>query len=165
MTAVFNARMRAEAQYGVDAVCSEFHVRPEDLAGLDRSQRVAWPRLVAYYVLRERFNWALVDIGALFGRDHSTVFMGAKRVGVKTAAVKVDRELVEAIVSAAQVAARASVPVAEAARAGDVAWEALERGIAQLDATIAEATAERDRLSSALSALNVTSTGHLRWAA
>jgi len=148
--AVFNARMQAEAQSVVDAVCTEFHVQPEALAGNGRSQRVAWPRLVAYHVLRERFGWSQGDIGGLFDRDHSTVHHGIARVARQIAAVKVDREVVAGIVFAIA----AKVSEVETERASDVAREALERGIAQLDATIAEATAERDRLSAALAALS-----------
>jgi chromosomal replication initiator protein len=65
----------------LDAVSAYFQVRPAQLAGKGREQRVAHARQVAMYLLREDSGLALVEIGRILGkRDHTTIIYGCKKV-------------------------------------------------------------------------------------
>ena len=65
----------------LDAVSGFYQVRPAQLAGKGREQRVAHARQVAMYLLREDAGLALVEVGRILGkRDHTTVIYGCKKV-------------------------------------------------------------------------------------
>ncbi|MGC9521395.1 MAG: chromosomal replication initiator protein DnaA [Anaerolineae bacterium] len=65
----------------VRAVGTFYDVTPEELRGSRRTRRIAQPRQVAMYLLREETDASLPQIGAeLGGRDHTTVLYGYERV-------------------------------------------------------------------------------------
>ncbi len=65
-------------------VASFFGVKIEDLKGKRRTQKVALPRQVAMYLMREMGGLSLVEIGrALGGRDHTTVLHGWQKIGAQ----------------------------------------------------------------------------------
>ncbi len=68
----------------VKAVGSFFGVTPEELRGSRRTRRIAQPRQIVMYLMREETDASLPQIGAeLGGRDHTTVLYGYERVRVR----------------------------------------------------------------------------------
>ncbi len=62
-------------------IANEFGVTLEELLSQSRSQRVAFPRQVAMYMLREESELSLPKIGELLGgRDHTTVMYGHEKI-------------------------------------------------------------------------------------
>lgn len=58
----------------INAVCSYFNVKMVDLRSKKRTKSISYPRQVAMYMLREKLNMSLQEVGSIFGgRDHSTV--------------------------------------------------------------------------------------------
>ena len=65
----------------IDAVCRYFDLSEEALLSRSREKRVAYPRQLAMYLMRELAHRSLVEIGeALGGRDHSTVHHGWRKM-------------------------------------------------------------------------------------
>lgn len=144
--------MNTDAHAVVDAVCATFHVQPSGLMGGSRSSRVTWPRLVAYYLLREHLGWTYADIGAVFGRDHATVCHGVQRVAARCRVARVDREIVEDAAAAMQQRRSEGEPEQASATARAGIQESIER----IDALVADALARRAALVVALSAIDTT---------
>jgi chromosomal replication initiator protein len=66
----------------VDAVACAFGLTSESLLGRERTRKVALPRQIAMYLMREEANISLPQIGeALGGRDHTTVMYACDKVG------------------------------------------------------------------------------------
>jgi chromosomal replication initiation ATPase DnaA len=63
----------------VCAVAEEFGLRPSELKRRDKSKRVARPRQVAIWLMRER-GMVLTEIGGAFGLHHTTVLHGLRAV-------------------------------------------------------------------------------------
>ncbi|MEX1021734.1 MAG: chromosomal replication initiator protein DnaA [Dehalococcoidia bacterium] len=64
-----------------DIVCRYFDIDREGLLSPSREKRVAYPRQIAMYLMRELAHRSLVEIGqALGGRDHSTVHHGWRKM-------------------------------------------------------------------------------------
>ena len=64
----------------IEAVCGYYGLGPEDLLSRSRERRVARPRQMAMYLMREVAKRNFAEIGAaLGGRDHSTVHYGWSR--------------------------------------------------------------------------------------
>lgn len=62
-------------------IVAEHHKMPVGaLLSPRRFQRIAWPRQVAYYLMRSTTSASLRVIGKRFNRDHVTVFAGARHV-------------------------------------------------------------------------------------
>ncbi|HNT74838.1 MAG TPA: chromosomal replication initiator protein DnaA [Anaerolineae bacterium] len=79
------------------AVALYYGLDQSDLRSAERSRRVAQPRQVAMYLMREETNASLPQIGAeLGGRDHTTVLYGYERVRVK---IEQDAQLKREIMS------------------------------------------------------------------
>ncbi len=57
-----------------------FNVNPTALKGKQRKREILIPRQIAMYLLRDLTKLSLDEIGAYFGRDHSTVLNAIKRV-------------------------------------------------------------------------------------
>jgi len=58
----------------IDAVCKYFNVKMADLRSKKRTKSISFPRQIAMYMLREKMNMSLQEVGSIFGgRDHSTV--------------------------------------------------------------------------------------------
>ncbi len=65
----------------LQVVADAFGIPKEDLLGRDRSRRVALPRQVVMYLLREESKISLPQIGeTLGGRDHTTVMYGCEKI-------------------------------------------------------------------------------------
>lgn len=74
----------------IDRVAAAFGVKPKDVTGSCRQRAVLVPRQVAMYLTREVAKLSLPQIGAAFGRDHSTVLHAIRKV---EAAMKDDAKL------------------------------------------------------------------------
>ncbi|MGE3962460.1 MAG: chromosomal replication initiator protein DnaA [Dehalococcoidia bacterium] len=65
----------------MDIVCRYFDIDRDGLLSTSREKRVAYPRQIAMYLMRELAHRSLVEIGhALGGRDHSTVHHGWRKM-------------------------------------------------------------------------------------
>lgn len=65
----------------VDVVCRYYKVDPRVIRGKARDREIVLPRQVAMYLMRQKTQASLVDIGReLGGRDHSTVLHGCDRI-------------------------------------------------------------------------------------
>jgi len=65
----------------IETVCRYFDIDQESLLSKSREKRVAYPRQIAMYLMRELAHRSLVEIGdALGGRDHSTVHHGWRKM-------------------------------------------------------------------------------------
>lgn len=63
------------------AYYARLRLSPADLEGPVRRRRVAFPRHVAMYLVRELTTFSMARIGERFGgRDHSSVLHGVRRV-------------------------------------------------------------------------------------
>lgn len=63
------------------AVCKYFELERDDMLSKSREKRVAYPRQIAMYLMRELAHRSLVEIGTfLGGRDHSTVHHGWRKM-------------------------------------------------------------------------------------
>lgn len=75
-------RSTIEPHQIVDAVACAFGLTSESLLGRERTRKVALPRQIAMYLMREEANISLPQIGeALGGRDHTTVMYACDKVG------------------------------------------------------------------------------------
>ena len=65
----------------VDVICRYFDLDRDELLSKSREKRVAYPRQLGMYLMRELANRSLVEIGAVLGgRDHSTVHHGWRKM-------------------------------------------------------------------------------------
>lgn len=65
----------------IEVVCRYFEIDREALLSKSREKRVAYPRQLAMYLMRELAHRSLVEIGStLGGRDHSTVHHGWRKM-------------------------------------------------------------------------------------
>ena len=65
----------------MDTICRYFDIDRQGLLSQSREKRVAYPRQIAMYLIRELAHRSLVEIGAaLGGRDHSTVHHGWRKM-------------------------------------------------------------------------------------
>ena len=70
-----------EPEQILQTIAQEFGVTLEELLSHSRSQRVAFPRQVAMYLLREESELSLPKIGEMLGgRDHTTVMYGHEKI-------------------------------------------------------------------------------------
>jgi chromosomal replication initiator protein len=65
----------------IEAVAQAFSLSRDQLLARDRSRKVAQPRQIAMYLLREEAQLSLPQIGeTLGGRDHTTVMYGCDKI-------------------------------------------------------------------------------------
>ncbi len=65
----------------VKAVCHHFEVTPADLCSPRRPQALSFARQTAMFLLRERTELSLSEIGSVLGgRDHTTILHGVRKV-------------------------------------------------------------------------------------
>ena len=57
----------------VKEVAKYYQLEESEIKGRDRSKRIAIPRQIAIYLIREICEKSYPEIGAFFGRDHSTI--------------------------------------------------------------------------------------------
>lgn len=65
----------------VRAVCDHFELCERELRGDLRFRGVSRARFVTWLLLIQRLNWSASQVGLFFGRDHTTVLAGLKKVG------------------------------------------------------------------------------------
>jgi chromosomal replication initiator protein len=74
-------RTEVQADEVVRTVAEKFGVPIDQMLGRGRSRKVALPRQIAMYLLREEANISLPQIGeTLGGRDHTTVMYGCDKI-------------------------------------------------------------------------------------
>ena len=78
-------------------VCERYHVRPAEMDSPRRARAVARPRQVAMYLAKQLTSLSLPDIGRKFGRDHSTVLYGVRKIEKLMEADRALQEEVEAL--------------------------------------------------------------------
>lgn len=76
-------------------VANEFGIRVEDLDSRRRMASLAHPRQVAMFLARRHTSSSLQDIGAAFGRDHSTVLHALRSVESKLNSDMPLRDMIE----------------------------------------------------------------------
>jgi len=68
----------------INAVCGYFNVKMADLRSKKRTKSISFPRQIAMYLLREKQNMSLQEVGSMFGgRDHSTVVHSVNSIAEK----------------------------------------------------------------------------------
>lgn len=64
-----------------DAISQYYNISPKDLVSTTRKQQIAYPRHIAMYILRTKFNLNLKTIGEFYGnRDHASVAHGVGKI-------------------------------------------------------------------------------------
>jgi chromosomal replication initiator protein len=65
----------------IDAVCSHFKVKKEEIKKQDRSRKIAYPRQICMYLLRKHTDLNYIDIARLLNRkDHTTIMHGVEKI-------------------------------------------------------------------------------------
>jgi len=78
----------------LDVVCKRFGVRPEEIKGPRRTEKLTTPRQIAMYLSARLAQRSLNQIGAALLRDHSTVVSSVRKI---EALVEADAALRETI--------------------------------------------------------------------
>lgn len=73
-------RLTASRMALIARIAREHGVTVPEILGPSRHRRVAWPRQEAIAAVREMFRDPLDQIGALFGRHHTTVMHAIRAV-------------------------------------------------------------------------------------
>ena len=68
------------ARTAVETVSSHFKVPAIIITGRCREEHIAWPRQVAYHLMKEISQDTLSAIGRVFQRDHGTILAGIRHV-------------------------------------------------------------------------------------
>ena len=75
------ARLPPSPSLIIGAVCRYFELNERQLLSRSREKRIAYPRQIAMYLIRELAHRSLVEIGnTLGGRDHSTIHHGWQKM-------------------------------------------------------------------------------------
>lgn len=65
----------------IETIAGEFSITSDEIVSRSRAHRIALPRQVAMYILREEADISLPQIGQLLGgRDHTTVIYGRDKI-------------------------------------------------------------------------------------
>lgn len=65
----------------IQEVAKYYKISPEDITGNKRSNKIAYPRQLSMYLIRELTNTNLQSIGDLMGgKDHTTVMYGIRKI-------------------------------------------------------------------------------------
>ena len=65
----------------IDAVCSYFNVRKEDLVGKKKNKEIVEPRQFCIFIITELLDMPLTAIGEIFGgRDHTTIIYARDKI-------------------------------------------------------------------------------------
>lgn len=74
-------RKTVKPDHIIEAAAESYGISIDNILSRERSRKVALPRQIAMYLLREEANLSLPQIGnALGGRDHTTVIYGCEKV-------------------------------------------------------------------------------------
>lgn len=60
-------------EFIIKAVAKYFEISDSDILGKDRSSKIAEPRKIAMYMVRDMTNESFPKMGKIFGKDHTTV--------------------------------------------------------------------------------------------
>ena len=60
-------------EFIIKAVAKYFEISDTDILGKDRSSKIAEPRKIAMYMVRDMTNESFPKMGKIFGKDHTTV--------------------------------------------------------------------------------------------
>lgn len=72
---------KIEPEHILKTIAHEYGVSLEELLSANRSQRIAFPRQIAMYMLREESELSLPKIGEILGgRDHTTIMYGHDKI-------------------------------------------------------------------------------------
>jgi chromosomal replication initiator protein len=86
-----------EPKHILETIAHEYGVSLEELTSSNRSQRIAFPRQIAMYMLREESELSLPKIGEILGgRDHTTIMYGHEKI---TDLLETDKNLRRKIVN------------------------------------------------------------------
>lgn len=69
-----------EGKHVIMATSSAFGIPVDKLLGPERPNHIAFARMAAMYVMREKLQMTLIDIGQVFNKDHGTVLHAVRRV-------------------------------------------------------------------------------------
>jgi chromosomal replication initiator protein len=99
-----------EPEHILDTIAQAYDVTLDELLSQSRSQRIAFPRQVAMYMLREESELSLPKIGELLGgRDHTTIMYGHDKI---TDMLETDKNLRRKIINIQEVLySPASIPM------------------------------------------------------
>ncbi len=90
-----------EPQHILSTIAQEYGVSMDELLSQNRSQRIAFPRQIAMYMLREESELSLPKIGEILGgRDHTTVMYGHEKI---TGLLETDKNLRRKLVNIQEV--------------------------------------------------------------
>jgi chromosomal replication initiator protein len=65
----------------IEAVAHYFDIRPQDIIGSRRQRKIAVPRHIAQYLVRELTNLSLPKIGSVFGgKDHTSIIHACRKI-------------------------------------------------------------------------------------
>ncbi|MBU4421880.1 chromosomal replication initiator protein DnaA [Candidatus Parcubacteria bacterium] len=65
----------------INTICDFYNLDTDELFGKTREQRVAWPRQVLMYLMREELNFSFPTIGKeVGGKDHTTVMHACSKI-------------------------------------------------------------------------------------
>jgi chromosomal replication initiator protein len=79
----------------IKVICNYFNIKLYNLKSRKRTKSISFPRNVAIYLLREKLNISLQEIGEIFGgRDHATILYSIKVIEEK---MKIDPEIKEMV--------------------------------------------------------------------
>ena len=91
------ASKEIEPEQILKTIAHEYGVSMEELISHSRSQRIAFPRQIAMYILREESDLSLPKIGEILGgRDHTTIMYGHEKI---TDLLETDKNLRRKIVN------------------------------------------------------------------
>ena len=75
------------------------NLKENELLSQTRSQKVAYPRQIAMYIMKEITNYSLIQIGEFFGKDHSTIIHGINKIKKDMEEDRTKKNLVDNIIN------------------------------------------------------------------
>ncbi len=75
------------------------NLKENELLSHTRSQKVAYPRQIAMYIMKEITNYSLIQIGDFFGKDHSTIIHGINKIKKDMEEDRTKKNLVDNIIN------------------------------------------------------------------
>ncbi|MBQ7351337.1 MAG: chromosomal replication initiator protein DnaA [Clostridia bacterium] len=76
----FSDRQNLTADRIIDCVCKYFNVKKEDLLGKKKNKEIVEPRQICMYTICNLLDMPLLDIGKIFGKDHTTVIHARDKI-------------------------------------------------------------------------------------
>lgn len=74
----------------IDCVAADAKIPVKKLMGISRKQAYVLPRHICFFLLKSLFPISFQEIGDIFGKDHTTIMHGVKRIKDE---MKNDKEL------------------------------------------------------------------------